>query len=56
MILWFLSTDGGPVKDKLRSHGYQPYSVLTLAEITDTLYEAGRLTEAEYSCFLNRSH
>ncbi|MDJ0529060.1 MAG: bifunctional orotidine-5'-phosphate decarboxylase/orotate phosphoribosyltransferase, partial [Microcystis sp. M53600_WE12] len=47
---------GGPVKDKLRSHGYQPYSVLTLAEITDTLYEAGRLTEAEYSCFLNRSH
>lgn len=47
---------GGLVKDKLRSHGYQPYSVLTLAEITDTLYEAGRLTEAEYSCFLNRSH
>jgi uridine monophosphate synthetase len=47
---------GGNVKDKLRSHGYQAYSVLTLAEITDTLYEAGRITEEQYSCFLDRSH
>jgi uridine monophosphate synthetase len=47
---------GGNVKDKLRSHGYQAYSVLNLAEITDTLYEAGRITEEQYSCFLDRSH
>jgi uridine monophosphate synthetase len=47
---------GGGVKDKLRSHGYQAYSVLNLSEITDTLYEAGRITEEQYSCFLDRSH
>jgi uridine monophosphate synthetase len=46
---------GHGVKDKLRSRGYNAYSVLTLSEITETLYEAGRITEAQYACFLERS-
>lgn len=46
---------GKGVKDKLRERGYNPYSVLTLSEITETLYEAGRITGEQYGCFIERS-
>jgi uridine monophosphate synthetase len=46
---------GQGVKERLRHLGYQAYSVLTLSEITETLYEAGRITEEQYACFLERS-
>ncbi len=36
------------VKDKLKSQGYQAYSVLTISEITETLYEAGKISEEQY--------
>ena len=40
------------VKDKLKQEGYNAYSVLTISEITATLYEAGRINEQQYnSCF-----
>jgi uridine monophosphate synthetase len=36
------------VEDRLRSRGYNPYSVLKISEITETLYAAGRITEVQY--------
>jgi uridine monophosphate synthetase len=36
------------VKDKLKQQGYNAYSVLTISEITETLYESDRLTEEQY--------
>jgi uridine monophosphate synthetase len=38
------------VKDKLKQNGYNAYSVLTLSEISDTLFESGRITEEQYKC------
>jgi uridine monophosphate synthetase len=35
------------VKDRLRAHGFQGYSVLTMSEITKTLYQAGRIDDAQ---------
>jgi uridine monophosphate synthetase len=46
---------GGGVQERLKDRGYNAYSVLTLAEITETLYEAGRISEEQYGCFLERS-
>ncbi|MBD1911717.1 MULTISPECIES: bifunctional orotidine-5'-phosphate decarboxylase/orotate phosphoribosyltransferase [unclassified Leptolyngbya] len=39
------------VKDRLRAHGFRGYSVLTMSEITKTLYQAGRI-DAEQAKFL----
>ncbi len=41
---------GGGVKDRLRESGYQAYSVLTISEITETLYEASRINEEQFRC------
>ena len=38
-------------KDKLKKEGYNAYSVLTISEITETLYEAGRINEQQYNSF-----
>ncbi len=46
-IVVFLDHEQG-VKDRLREQGYQAHSVLTISEITETLYQAGRLNEAQY--------
>jgi uridine monophosphate synthetase len=46
-IVVFLDHEQG-VKDRLRANGYQPHSVITLSEITDTLYRAGRINEEQY--------
>ncbi|HAG83809.1 MAG TPA: bifunctional orotidine-5'-phosphate decarboxylase/orotate phosphoribosyltransferase [Cyanobacteria bacterium UBA12227] len=39
---------GQGVKDKLRANGYQPHAVLTISEITETLYQAGRINQEQY--------
>jgi uridine monophosphate synthetase len=46
-IVVFLDHEGG-VKDKLKANGYNAYSVLTISEITETLYEAGRISEEQF--------
>lgn len=43
----FIDHENG-VKDKLKKQGYNAYSVLTLSEITETLYEAGKIKENQY--------
>ena len=39
---------GGGVKERLQQHGYRGHSVLTIGEITSTLYAAGRIDEEQY--------
>ncbi len=46
-IVVFLDHGQG-VKEKLQNHGYRAHSVLTIAEITETLYQAGRLNKAQF--------
>lgn len=46
-IVVFLDHEQG-VKDKLRQHGYQAHSVLSISEVTETLYGAGRIGEVQY--------
>jgi uridine monophosphate synthetase len=46
-IVVFIDHEGG-VKNKLKAQGYNAYSVLTISEITATLYEAGRINEEQF--------
>jgi uridine monophosphate synthetase len=46
-IVVFLDHEQG-VKDKLRNNGYTAHSVLTLAEITETLHQSGRITQKQF--------
>jgi uridine monophosphate synthetase len=46
-IVVFLDHEQG-VKDRLREQGYRAHSVLTISEVTETLYQAGRIDEAQY--------
>jgi uridine monophosphate synthetase len=39
---------GQGVKDRLRANGYQAHSVLTITEITETLYQAGRINQEQF--------
>ncbi|MBW4465940.1 MAG: bifunctional orotidine-5'-phosphate decarboxylase/orotate phosphoribosyltransferase [Pegethrix bostrychoides GSE-TBD4-15B] len=39
------------VKDRLRQAGFNAYAVLTLSEVIDTLYQAGRMNETQYQAF-----
>lgn len=41
-IVVFIDHEKG-VKDKLEHNGYRPHAVLTISEVAQTLYEAGRL-------------
>jgi uridine monophosphate synthetase len=43
---------GDGVQDRLRENGYHAHSVLTIAEISETLYEAGRLSEEQFRCLI----
>lgn len=45
-IVVFMDHEQG-VKDRLRENGYQAHAVLTISEITETLYAAGRITEEQ---------
>ncbi|HEY9641172.1 MAG TPA: orotate phosphoribosyltransferase, partial [Coleofasciculaceae cyanobacterium] len=46
-IVVFLDHEQG-VKDRLRDQGYQAHAVLTLSEITETLYQAGRISAEQF--------
>jgi uridine monophosphate synthetase len=46
-IVVLIDHEGG-VRDKMQAHGYQAHAVLTLSEISQTLYETQRITEAQY--------
>ncbi|WP_009631951.1 bifunctional orotidine-5'-phosphate decarboxylase/orotate phosphoribosyltransferase [Synechocystis sp. PCC 7509] len=49
-IVVFMDHEQG-VKDRLKAHGYCAHAVLTISEITKTLYEAGRIDEEKYQVF-----
>ena len=49
-IVVFIDHEGG-VKQRLKDNGYNAYSVLSISEITDTLFEAGRISQAQYDSF-----
>ena len=49
-IVVFMDHEQG-VKDKLKASGYCAHSVLTISEITKTLYEAGRIDEEQFRVF-----
>ena len=49
-IVVFLDHEQG-VKDRLKANGYRAHSVLTISEITQTLYQAGRISEEQFQAF-----
>ncbi|AFY84817.1 bifunctional orotidine-5'-phosphate decarboxylase/orotate phosphoribosyltransferase [Oscillatoria acuminata] len=49
-IVVFIDHEKG-VKDRLKMNGYRAHSVLTLSEIAETLYDAGRLTDRQFQFF-----
>ncbi len=46
-IVVFMDHEQG-VKDRLRANGYRAHSVLTISEITETLYQAGRINDEQF--------
>lgn len=46
-IVVFLDHEQG-VKERLKENGYRSHSVLTISEITETLYEAGRISQEQF--------
>ena len=48
-IVVFIDHEEG-VKERLQEKGYRAYSALTISEITNTLYEAGRINEEQFRC------
>ena len=49
-IVVFIDHEAG-VKERLAKNGYRAHSVLSISEITETLYEAGRITTEQYDSF-----
>ncbi|MEH2012569.1 bifunctional orotidine-5'-phosphate decarboxylase/orotate phosphoribosyltransferase [Nostoc sp.] len=49
-IVVFIDHEQG-VKDKLQQNGYRGHAVLTISEITNTLYQAGRINEEQFLAF-----
>ncbi len=49
-IVVFMDHEQG-VKDRLKASGYCAHSVLTISEITQTLYEAGRIDDEQFKVF-----
>ena len=49
-IVVFIDHEGG-VKARLADNGYRAHSVLSISEITDTLYESGRINQEQYNSF-----
>lgn len=49
-IVVFIDHEQG-VKDRMKANGYRAHSVLTLSEITETLYRAGRINEEQFQAF-----
>lgn len=52
-IVVFIDHEEG-VKDRLKAAGYNAYSVLTISEITRTLYEAGRIDKIQYKSIVKK--
>lgn len=46
-IIVFIDHEKG-VKDKVKAKGYNAYSVLSISEITNTLYDAGRINREQF--------
>lgn len=46
----------GGVKDRIKAQGYNAYSVLTISEITETLFDARRITQAQYQQLIGATH
>ncbi|MBW4639370.1 MAG: bifunctional orotidine-5'-phosphate decarboxylase/orotate phosphoribosyltransferase [Gloeocapsa sp. UFS-A4-WI-NPMV-4B04] len=46
-IVVFMDHQQG-VKERLKENGYQAHAVLTISEITETLYEAGRINKEQF--------
>ena len=46
-IVVFMDHEQG-VKDRLRENGYRAHAVLTISEITETLYQSGRIDEEQF--------
>jgi uridine monophosphate synthetase len=46
-IVVFIDHEQG-VKDRLKANGYRAHAVLTISDITETLYEAGRINREQY--------
>ncbi|RCJ18974.1 bifunctional orotidine 5'-phosphate decarboxylase/orotate phosphoribosyltransferase [Nostoc sp. ATCC 43529] len=49
-IVVFIDHEQG-VKDRLQQNGYYSYAVLTISEITNTLYQAGRINDEQFLAF-----
>ena len=49
-IVVFIDHESG-VKERLKDNGYCAHSVLSISEITATLYEAGRINEEQFNSF-----
>lgn len=49
-IVVFLDHEQG-VKDRLRQNGYRAHSVLSISEITHTLYQTGRIDDKQFQAF-----
>ncbi|MBW4631088.1 MAG: bifunctional orotidine-5'-phosphate decarboxylase/orotate phosphoribosyltransferase [Iphinoe sp. HA4291-MV1] len=53
-IVVFIDHEQG-VKNRLQENGYRGHSVLTMSEITETLYQAGRINQEQFSALSERS-
>ena len=49
-IVVFLDHQHG-VKERLRQQGYRAHSVLSISEVTQTLYQAGRIDQKQFDAF-----
>ncbi|WP_341529242.1 bifunctional orotidine-5'-phosphate decarboxylase/orotate phosphoribosyltransferase [Nostoc sp. UHCC 0302] len=49
-IVVFIDHEKG-VRDRLQDNGYRGHAVLTLSEITNTLYQAGRINDEQFLAF-----
>jgi len=49
-IVVFIDHESG-AKDRLANNGYRSHSVLAISEITQTLYESGRINQKQYNSF-----
>jgi uridine monophosphate synthetase len=51
-IVVLIDHEGG-VRAKMQQHGYQAHAVFTLSEISQTLYQTGRISEEQYNTIVH---
>lgn len=54
-IVVFLDHEQG-VKDRLRDNGFRAHAVLTISEVSQTLYQAGRISQEQFNLLADPSH